>query len=230
MFAASSCSSTAAAAEDDSGDTSSNSSRRRPTRDDNSDHADEETVDFFRIFDLPHEFAIDEQVLRERYRNFMKDLHPDQQKQQQQQQQQQNDSPPTASGTDNKPSASAVTRAYDALKRPHVRATHLLKILGHPLEEEATTETTTQQQPQLVGACFLMDVMMHREEIDEARHDQKELKRLFDQNAVRMADCCRQLAESFASRDLPAARTGTAQLQYWNRIDETLREALDSLE
>ena len=75
-----------------------------------------------------------------------------------------------------------------------------------------------------------MDVMMHREEIDDARHDQNELKRLFDQNAARIADCCRQLEALFAARDFSAARTCTAQLQYWNRIDETLREALDSLE
>jgi len=118
--------------------------------------------------------------------------------------------------------ASAVTRAYDTLKRPHERASHLLQVMGCPLEEETTSK--------LVGACFLMDIMMKREEIEEAGDDQWQLKQLFDKNVVRLEEAYQQLDAAFQARDMNTARKLTAQLQYWNRIDETLREALDSLE
>lgn len=118
--------------------------------------------------------------------------------------------------------ASAVTRAYDTLKRPHERATHLLNVLGSPLEEDDAST-------QLVGACFLMDVMMQREEIEEAQHDQTRLKVLYDRNLERVQECCRQLEVAFRDRDMNTARKLTAQLQYWNRIDETLREALEEI-
>ena len=212
---------------------------------DNDNNKEEEMVDFFRVFDLPYEFAIDEQMLREKYRAFMKDLHPDQEQQRYQQRQNTTNSINNTSSSRNSSDttretnpphdASAVTRAYDALKRPHVRAMHLLKLLGHPIEEHESQSQQQQSQPQqsqqpLVGACFLMDVMMQREELEEARHDQMALKRLFDRNGTRMLECVHQLETAFAQRDWAAARTGTAQLQYWNRLDETLREALDSLE
>ena len=216
------------------------------TNDDNNDDNDntnnnkeEETVDFFRVFDLPYEFAINEQILREKYRAFMKDLHPDQQ--QQHQQRPNTTISKSSRNSTNQPhdDASAVTRAYDALKRPHVRAMHLLKLLGHAIEEQepsaSSNSSTTQQhhhhpQQPLVGACFLMDVMMQQEEVQEARHDQLALKRLYDRNVTRLEECVKQLETAFAEQDWGAARTGTAQLQYWNRLDETLREALDTLD
>ena len=212
------CSSSAAAPDH----SSSTSSSRSNNREDDAVH------DAFRIFDLPHQFGLDEQELRNKYRTAMKALHPDVQ-----QQQQQPRSPATNNIQNNADSytadheASAVTRAYDTLKRPHERATHLLELLGHPLkEDEAKQQQTTSP---LVGACFLMDVMLTREEIEEASADKNQaaLQQLHKTNTARMQECYDHLDAAFGARDFDAARKWTAQLQYWNRIDERLREAMD---
>jgi len=215
------CSSSAAAPDH----SSTTSSSRHNNREDDAVH------DAFRIFDLPHQFGLDEQELRNKYRTAMKALHPDVQ------QQKQRTRSSTANNNQNNADsysadheASAVTRAYDTLKRPHERATHLLELLGHPLkEDEAQQQQTASSSSPLVGACFLMDVMLTREEIEEAAADKNQaaLEKLHKTNAARMRECYDHLDAAFGARDFDAARKWTAQLQYWNRIDERLREAMD---
>ena len=56
--------------------------------------------------------------------------------------------------------ASAITDAYAVLKAPHLRATHLLELLGAPLDEDTGGD--------VLGPGFLMHVMEVREELEEA--------------------------------------------------------------
>jgi molecular chaperone HscB len=173
--------------------------------------------DAFRIFSLPYKFQIDEDALRATYRSIMKDLHPDMQHQNR------DDSVQNhledAVGATEAMDPSVVTDAYYMLRRPHIRAIHLLEILGYPLKEEANE----------VQEEFLMEIMELRHEIEAADTD-VELKPLFDANLQRIAETCRVLHSALEAQNVDAAWKLAGELQYWNRIDETLREKMDSLE
>lgn len=120
--------------------------------------------------------------------------------------------------------ASQVTHAFATLKEPHTRASHLLQIQGYPVEEETSGSN-------LVGAEFLMEVMEIRQEIEES-DTPKTLQRLWDENEVRIAQACDELSrildtDSHSDRDFPEAQRLTAMLQYWVRVQETLREKME---
>ena len=109
---------------------------------------------------------------------------------------------------------------------------HLLELLGYPVDE-----TSGQSSSSSLGAggaaatdgTVLMEVMGIREEIESAGSD-AELKPLFDANLQRIERTCRALGAAFEAQDMKKAWQLTVELQYWNRIDETLREKMDSLE
>jgi DnaJ-domain-containing protein 1 len=57
--------------------------------------------------------------------------------------------------------------------------------------------------------------------------EEEELKSLLEKNSARMDSVCSQLAEAFAEQNLDLALELTVKLQYYNRIDETIREKMD---
>ena len=119
--------------------------------------------------------------------------------------------------------SSAVTQAYQELSSAHSRATHLMMLRGKPM-----TETLSQE---LVGMEFLMQVMEIREAVDDIADGRDEaLRPLHDENDERIAETCRLLEEALESGDLDAALQQTARLQYWNRVEETIREKIESYE
>jgi molecular chaperone HscB len=165
----------------------------------------EPDMDAFRIFDLPYDFVIDPKALHNAYRNHMMKLHPDRNSQKHPDEQQRLEQ-----------QASAVTAAYDILKKPHERARHLLKMFGHGLDEEEST---------VVDPEFLMEIMEIREDVENKPAEA--LQPLYIENEWRTQECMRQLAQAFQAEDWKAAKTLTAQLQYWNRIHEALLEKMD---
>ena len=68
-----------------------------------------------------------------------------------------------------------------------------------------------------------MEIMEIREAIDGAS-GQKEVKRLMDDINAHVQATTLQLADAFEHDNLDEALQLTAQLQYWNRCQETLRE------
>jgi DnaJ-domain-containing protein 1 len=81
----------------------------------------------------------------------------------------------------------------------------------------------------LVGSDFLMRVMQIREDIESAASDQ-ELKPLLAANEKAMEETLTQLQDALNADDMDEAVKFTAQLQYWNRIAETLREKMECRE
>ena len=171
--------------------------------------------DAFSIFGIPHRFAIDEQALKETYRQLMEEHHPDKQQH---------------NGNDNQhrfQKASSITRAYDRLRRKHTRATHLMELLGKPMEESSSG--------MLVGQEFLMQIMELRQAVEDAAavndHADREalLRPLWEENKRRIQETCERLDQVIESGDLETALELTARLQYWNRMDETIRVGLESL-
>lgn len=177
-------------------------------------------TDAFRLFSLPYKFHIDEDLLRSTYRGYMKNLHPDMQNQNNTE----NNPSLGADGLEGALDASDVTNAYQTLHRPHVRAMHLLEILGYPMIEEDKPNVEALANPE-----FLMEIMELRHEID-ATENNDDLRLLFDANVQRTTKTCQALDVAIESHDIASAWKLTSELQYWNRIDETLRDKMDSLE
>ena len=71
-----------------------------------------------------------------------------------------------------------------------------------------------------------MEIINIREAIDECgANNDKEIRRLLKDNAERMDKVQRKLTDAFeTTHDLERALKLTAELQYWNRVQETLRE------
>lgn len=72
---------------------------------------------------------------------------------------------------------------------------------------------------------FLMEIMELRETIDETSTDD-ELKLLLNDNDSKIKALSTELSESFQSGDLDTALKLTAMMQYWTRVDETIREKM----
>jgi len=164
----------------------------------------------FRVLGLQPLFDIDLNQLKQVYLKLMTKYHPDKQHQQH--------SDIVDQGSDDR--ASLITLAYDTLKDPHTRASHLLQVLGHPMGETDNT---------LVCKAFLMHIMEVRGDVDEATDDET-LQRLLEQTDQRVEKTCHELSDALDKQDQPQierARQLTAQLQYWNRIHESIREKMD---
>lgn len=130
------------------------------------------------------------------------------------------------SDSDTLVTAETITHAYQTLSSPHTRAVHWLNIHGAELSEEDGNE--------LVGMEFLMDIMERREAIEDAGSDQPQLEAIRAKSQMFQRDCETALEELLSEAlvavddaTLAEARKLTAQLQYWHRLETTLKEALE---
>lgn len=166
----------------------------------------------FDVLGVPERFSLDEKELKTKYRALMGEFHPDRNRQANRVQQELM-----------REKSSAVTQAYQELTSDHTRAAHLMALRGKPM-----TESISQQ---VVGMDFLMQVMEIREEIEDiSTGSDFELRMLLEQNEERMKETCRAFQEALEQDDLESALKYTARLQYWNRVTETIREKMDSME
>jgi molecular chaperone HscB len=156
----------------------------------------------FRVFDLPLRFALDETALRNHYRQLMAQHHPDRSR-----------------VTDDM--ASLITRSYDTLRYKHRRAMHLMELLGQAVDESSSGD--------LVGPGFLLEMMEAREEVERVVGDDQ-LRPLLDDNRRRMEDMAVKLDQAVQQNDLETATRLTARLQYLNRLEETIREKMDTID
>ena len=166
----------------------------------------------FHVLGVPERFKIDEEDLKKKYRKLMNEYHPDRNRQ---------SSSDEQDVVQNK--SSAVTQAYQELTSPHTRAAHLMALRGKPMDE-----TLSQK---VVGMEFLMQVMEVREEVENVAPGSDEILRpLLAQNEKRITETCIDLETAHETGDLDRALQLTARLQYWNRVTETIREKMESVE
>jgi DnaJ-domain-containing protein 1 len=138
--------------------------------------------------------------------------------------------------------ASAITHAYQTLRHIHSRASHRLDLLLGSADSESTNSTD------IVGMEFLMEIMEVRSEMEDciqalpesgktgqdqtaATAAQQRLQQLWFENRQRTLRTNRALSAAWKERsegvdelDLHVIQKLTAQLQYFHRIDETIRE------
>jgi len=165
--------------------------------------------DYFLRLNMPRAFDVSAEDMKSSYMRLMKKLHPDR-----------HTLKPIAEQEDISQAASKVTHAYQVLKLPHKRSVHMLDLLDSPLTEDCSGD--------LVGFDFLKTVMELREKIFDAGEveDKALINDLYKENQARIESICAELATAFKTEDIPTAQKLTAQLQYWNRIDESLRHLL----
>jgi Fe-S protein assembly co-chaperone HscB len=121
--------------------------------------------------------------------------------------------------------ASQITNAYQVLRLPHTRATHLLELLGNPMHETSNTE--------VIGADFLMQIMEWRETIDaisesDSSQSEEQLKPLKEELQQVLAQVVQELEAAFEAQDYSKAVELSGQLQYWHRIDTEIHEKMEA--
>jgi len=161
--------------------------------------------DHFAALGIDRDFATDPAALKRAYLTLMAAAHPD----------------VAAHRPSGGPAAHEVTLAYNIIKQPHPRACHLLELAGFPVEEGSAGG--------LVDGPFLMEIMDIREAVEDAADLPAVLRRLFEENNGRMEESCRALEAHFREEDFETARKKTAELSYWVRINEELRERMDEI-
>lgn len=191
-----------------------------------------DSVDFFAMLQLTsgRRYQLDMDQLKSNYRRLMAEHHPDKLKHN-----------ATADATEF--DASQITHAYQILKEPHTRATHLLELLGRSINPDNSNNNNNSPAPStLVGPAFLLHIMELREEIDGLIEDlqraksisttststaMKSLQNLMEETKEQIQTITKDLDQAFEGDDLDRAMELSAQLQYWKRIQDTIQEHLE---
>lgn len=182
------------------------SAAQSPPSSESMESTSEELDDSFLVLDLPRKFEIAEDEMKKNYRKLMADFHPDRNAGRSEEEREEAERISTQ-----------VTSAYQLLKNPHTRATHLLELLGSPLDETS--------KGNLVGAEFLMEIMELREDINHT--PSTNLEPIYTETKQRIESLCKDLSEAFEENDLGNAMELSAKLQYWYRVEETIYEKME---
>jgi len=170
--------------------------------------------DYFYLLGLPRSYAVDEKKLRAAFRSIARSIHPDRF----------NDATDEIRALATRLSAE-LNQAFDVLSDPVRRADYLLEIAGGPSAAEMRE----------VPGEFLADIMMLREEIDQAQtaEDDDALLRHRESIAARRRETLGQiaaLAESAADLDEPSRKVLRQLLNSMKYYDNLLMElAVDPL-
>ncbi|RLQ23850.1 Fe-S protein assembly co-chaperone HscB [Seongchinamella sediminis] len=160
---------------------------------------------YFQLFDLPVQFAIDARMLGERYRQLQRQLHPDR----------------YASAAQHEKRMAVqysafVNEAYAALRSPLKRALYLLQLEGLSAEEISA---------QQVDGGFLIEQMELREKL-ESLHDLVDPDTVLDHLVREISgDINSHQAEfeaAYNQSDLTAAASACVKMQY---LEKLLQEA-----
>lgn len=161
--------------------------------------------DYFKLFDLPVGFPLDQVRLGEHYRALQGELHPDR----------------FASASEHEQRlavqySALVNEAYSTLRNPLARALYLLELAGLDAKEVAA---------QQIDGGFLIMQMDLREKL-EAMTELVDPDPVLDHLVTEINDDIalyqQQFSAAYTQRDLPAAAAACVKMQY---LDKLLREA-----
>ena len=163
--------------------------------------------DYFELFDLPRQFAVDEQKLRQRYMELQRVTHPGK----------------FAAATESErrwsvQAAAHINSAHETLSRPLSRASYLLKLNDIDLD----VETDTQMAPD-----FLMMQMELRESIEEipgASDPYQAVDKVRKLIRSEITGVSQAFDASFTAEDYTASRNTARE---WQFLDKLLREVGD---
>ncbi len=160
--------------------------------------------DFFELFNLPKQFAVDEQKLKQRYMELQRVTHPDN----------------FAAATESErrwsvQAAAHINSAHETLSKPLSRASYLLKLNDIDLD----VETDTQMAPD-----FLMTQMELREAIEEipsAADPYHAVDQVRKQIRGEISSVSEAFDAGFTAADYAGSRNKARE---WQFLDKLLRE------
>ena len=156
---------------------------------------------YFQLFDLPVQFALDQAHLGARYRHLQGELHPDR----------------YASASDHEQRVAVqysalVNEAYATLRKPLGRALYLLELAGMSREEIAG---------QQIDGGFLIEQMELREKLeamDGLVDPDTVLDHLVTEISGDMHMHEREFAGAYAANELPAAAAACVKMQFLGKL------------
>ncbi|TDG14905.1 Fe-S protein assembly co-chaperone HscB [Seongchinamella unica] len=156
---------------------------------------------YFQLFELPVQFAIDTQLLGNRYRQLQRELHPDR----------------YASAAEHEKRVAVqysafVNEAYSALRSPLKRALYLLELKGMSQQEISG---------QQVDGGFLIEQMELREKL-ESMHDLVDPDTVLDHLVAEISSDIKihqaEFEAAYNQSDLTAAASACVKMQYLEKI------------
>lgn len=156
---------------------------------------------YFQLFDLPEDFALDQVQLGKRYRQLQKELHPDR----------------YASGSAHEQRlavqySALINEAYATLRKALPRALYLLELAGMSQEDIAG---------QQIDGGFLMAQMDLREKLvslAEMVDPETALEHLGTEIGVDVNQLREQFSCAYAAGELSAAASACVKLQYLEKL------------
>lgn len=168
---------------------------------------------YYDLFGLPLQFAIDESALSGRFQELQRQLHPDRFASQS-----------AAERRWSMQAASRVNEGYQTLKHDLKRAIYLLTLNNVSVDEE----TDTQMSP-----MFLMEQMEYREALEEAEAAADPLSKLDDVRRLLKAGIAEQgrvFAYAAETGDWGEARNTVRQWQFLDKLAREVKQLEERLD
>jgi molecular chaperone HscB len=158
---------------------------------------------YFQLFDLPEEFALDQGQLGRRYRQLQRELHPDRYA--------------GASAHEQRLAvqySSLINEAYATLRKALPRAVYLLELSG--LNQEAIASK------QLDGGFLIaqMELREKLETMEDLVDPESALDHLVTEIGADVAELQSQFARAYAASDLTAAASACVKMQYLDKLQQ----------
>ncbi len=169
--------------------------------------------DFFKLFDLPLSFKIDNALLDQRYRDLQSQVHPDK-----------FSHLPESEQRLSMQWATRVNEGYQTLRSPLARGRYILLLQGVDTQEEMNTA---------MPLDFLMQQMERREALQDVLQskDIDALDVLSDSNQIEVAILQHQLEIQLDKAFDPLAATGTVRkLRFLEKLAEEISSAYNELD